>query len=116
MFKIKPITSLKVIIKIKVPKDFGKSEPADIEVEFKKLPIPTVRDLLKSIEDSTVTEDEIMKENIIDIKGLKSEEGEDVPYSTDVLEQLMAIEYVRKPLVNGFMKIQLGQEDARRKN
>lgn len=116
MFTISPVNSLKVVVKIAVPQNFGKSKPADFEVEFKKLPISEVRDILKAVESGDTTDDILMAENIIGIKGLKDPEGKDLEYNTDLLASILEIEYVRGPLVKAFMTVQMGQEAARRKN
>lgn len=116
MFQLKPVNSIKCTVKVSVPGDYGKSTRADFDVEFKKLPLSEVKSLMESATNGDMKDFDVLADNIINIKGLKSEQGDDLEYSHDVLQAMLELEYVKTPLVDKFKEVQLGQESLRRKN
>lgn len=115
-FKITAVTSIKEKIMIQVPKDLGRSKACDIVVEFKKLPVSEAKQLLEDSSAGDMNDDQVLFANIIDIQGLIDDEGQKIDYSTDVLPELLEMEYVRRPLIKKFMEVMVGREALKPKN
>ena len=114
--KLASIDSIKTKITIQVPGDYGKDTKEILKVEWKKLPVSETREMMDSIIKDEVREDDIILENLLNAEGLIDESGEKIEYSQEVGEQMLDIEYIRKPLIADFMKTQFGKEVLRQKN
>jgi len=115
-FKLAAVKEIKHKVEIKVPSDMGRHQKEQITVTYRKLSTTESKELLKQAQDGTVTDEEILAENVVDIQGVVDEDGRPVDYSQDLLEALCDIEYARSPLIQGFMTIQFGREAMTAKN
>ena len=115
-FKLKAINSIKEKVIIQEPKDLGRKKQSDIVVEFKKLPVSETKQLLESSASGDINDDQLLQENIISIEGLIDESGKEIEYTQDVLDELLEIEYVRRPLIKRFMEVLVGREALKAKN
>jgi len=115
-FKIKAVTSIKEKIIIQEPKDLGRSNQCDIVVEFKKLPVSETKQLLEDSAKGDMNDDQVLHENIINIDGLVDDNGTKIEYSSDILPELLEMEYVRRPLIKKFMEVIVGREALKAKN
>jgi hypothetical protein len=115
-FIIKKITSIKEKIIIEVPTDLGKTKRSEIFVEYKKLPVSETKKLLEDSATGDANDDDVLRENIINIEGLLDEDKSKVPYDSEILDQLLEMEYVRRPLIKKFMEVIVGREALKAKN
>lgn len=115
-FIVKPVSTIKEKVAIDVPQDMGKSQKSHIVVEYKKLPVSEAKTLLENAQAGELNDDDVLRDNIINIDGLLDESKAKIEYSTDVLEQLLEMEFVRKPLITKFMEVTVGREALQRKN
>jgi len=115
-FIVKPVATIKEKVTIEEPTDMGKTKKSHIVVEFKKLPFSESKQLLENSQNGDVNDDDVLRDNIINVDGLLDEEKTKIDYSDDVLEQLLEMEYVRRPLITKFMEVLVGREALKRKN
>ncbi len=115
-FVIKQVTSIKEKIIIEIPTDLGRLKRAEIVVEYRKLPVSETKKLLEDSAAGEANDDEVLRENIINIDGLLDEDKNKVPYNDDVLDQLLEMEYVRRPLIKKLMEVVVGRGALQAKN
>jgi len=115
-FIIKRVISIKEKVIIDVPTDLGKIKRSEIVVEFKKLPVSETKQLLEDSAAGDINDDEVLRENIINIEGLLDEDKSKVSYDSDILDQLLEMEYVRRPMIKKFMEVIVGREALKAKN
>lgn len=114
--QFKPITTIKKIIELKVPGDHGKTTKADFEATFRRLGLAEAKDLIKKSQEGLISDEDILRQNVVDFKGIKDADGQDVEFSLDVLNQLIDESYIRAPLIAGFMDVNFNLEKHRAKN
>jgi hypothetical protein len=115
-FKFVPVETIKRVVNVEVPGDFGKTTKADFEAEFKRLTVSQARDLVKQIQEKTADEEEVIRENVVHIKGIKDADNNDVLFSQDLLTQLIDHAYIRGPLLAGIMDVNFSLDKLRQKN
>ncbi len=115
-FKFVPVNTLKKVIKVEIPGDFGKATKADFEATFKRLPVSQARDLIKQIQEKSADEDKVLRDSVVDIEGVTDGEGNEVEYSSELLSQLLEESYIRGPLLAGFMDVNYSLDKLRQKN
>jgi hypothetical protein len=114
-FVLAPVEAIRVIVNIEIPGDYGNSTPADLDIKFKKLPVSE----LKKIQDgekSKIPLRDIVRDNILDIQGVKGVDGKDIHYSDEVRDQLMDMSHVLGAVLMGFWQAQNGQKKEEEKN
>jgi hypothetical protein len=115
-FIIKQVTSIKEKIIIEVPTDLGRTKRSEIIVEYKKLPVSETKKLLEDSAAGDANDDDVLRENIINIEGLLDADKSKVDYDNSILDQLLEMEYVRRPLIKKFMEVIVGREALKAKN
>jgi len=113
---VKQIASIKEKVQILVPTDLGRSTKSDIVVEFRKLPVSETKSVLEAAESKELNDEEVLHQNIINIEGLLDEDKKQIEFTPDILDTLLEMEYVRRPLVSKFMEVCVGREVLKRKN
>lgn len=113
---VKAVSTIKEKVFIDVPTNMGRVKRSDIVVEYKKLPVSEAKLLLEQTQSGELSDEEVLTENIVNIEGLLDEDKNKIEYDTGVLEQLLEMEYVRKPLARKFMEITVGKEALKAKN
>ncbi len=119
-FIVKPIETLKLPLIIHVPADLGKFDEHDLAVTWKYLD----EDARKAIADELnasrreynaqmkafgagdreeppqvdLNDKDLCARLIVNIEGMLTPDNEEIPYSTDMLDQLFKMNYVAKPL------------------
>lgn len=104
-FVFKAINTIKKTVEIEIPGDHGAKTKADIDVEFRRLPISQAQALIKKIRDKQIDEALVLRDNVVNIEGIKTPDGEDVPFSKELLNQLLEEGYIRGPMLLGFMDV-----------
>lgn len=119
MFILAPVDQITTVVNVRVPQGGNRFKQADFEVTFKKLTVKESEAMWESLRAEQITEEATFKANILDIKGVKDLDSKDIPFSDELLEQLLDIEYVRTPLREAFTQVTMGKqfvEAMRRKN
>jgi len=116
MFTLSKIDTIKTRVDIVIPGDMGKTQKGDFVAEIKKLPVSEAKDIMQDVERGNLSDEELLSQYVVDIKGIRGEDGAEVQFSEEVLTQLVDMEYVRKPLVDAFLKVQFGRDFLKRKN
>lgn len=100
-FVLAPKDIIKTVVKAVEPLDFGRTQKHSIEVHWKNLSVEQIRDYRERLKPDGVgaTDEELMEELVVDVPGVKDAAGQDIPFSPDLLKELMNIEYVRKAFV-----------------
>jgi hypothetical protein len=113
-FILAPIDTIKILCKIEIPLDFGKTKAADIDVTWKYLSVDERQQYIDRLSnsDKPPKDIDILKELIIDIDGLKDDQKQDIEFSESVLEQLAQLAYVRQPLMDQALSVVYGIELA----
>ena len=114
--QFKPINTIKKTIEVKVPGDHGKTTKADFEVTFRRLGLTEAKDLIKKSQEGLISDEDILRQNVVDFNGVKDGDGNPIPYSLDFLNQLIDESYIRSPLIAGFMDVNFNLEKFRVKN
>jgi len=115
-FQFIPIDTIKRIINIEIPGDFGACKKADFEAEFKRLPVSEAKNLIQQIQNKTADEDKVLRENVVNIAGVSDANGNPLTFNQELLSQLAEQAYIRAPLLAGFMEVNYSLEKLREKN
>lgn len=115
-FKLKAVPDVALDVPIDVPGDKGKTTRQSIIVRYRLLSVTEQREVFEADPDDRIGDDELMARDVVDIQGVKDEDGKSLEYSTELLAQLMDVPYVRLPIVQGWMRAQSGAAEARQKN
>ncbi len=126
-FIVKPIETLKLPLIIHVPAELGKFEKHDLVVTWKYLD----EDARKTITDELnasrreyntqmkafgagerdeppqidLNDKKLCARLIVNIEGMLTPDNEEIPYTTDMLDQLFKMNYVAKPLGEQLLSI-----------
>ena len=114
--KLVPVSTIKRNIQVQIPADFGKTIPADFDAEFKRLTVTEARDLVKQIQEGVVSEDQVMRENVVNLKGIKDADNKEIPFTPELLNLVLDQSYLRGPLLVGFLDVNYGLDKLRQKN
>lgn len=112
-FVLKKVASVTVDVDIEVP---GNKHDSRIRVEYRLRSVTEQQEVFESKNSKRITDDELMQSDIINITGIKDESGAAIPFSSELLAQLMDIIYIRKPLIAGWMRVQAGAVGETEKN
>ena len=112
-FKLKFVPEITQDVEIAVP---GESAKSTIAVTYRIRSTSEQERIYKADQADKPSNAELLTEDVINIEGVKDEEGKAVPFDKDLLDQLMDIPYVMAPLVQGWFKAQAGLQEAKRKN
>lgn len=108
-FKIAPKNEIKTKVVVEQLSDMGKTIKTDFVAVVKKLPASSVRELTEQLKNGELTENEVIKTNIIDWQGVLDADDNEVMFSSDMLDQLLDIVEVRKALSLAFWQVQSGE-------
>ena len=114
--QFKQINTIKKTIEVQVPGDHGKTTKADFEATFRRLGLTDAKALIKQSQDGLISDEEILRQNVVGFKGIKDTDGQEVEFSQDFLNQLIDEAYIRAPLIAGFMDVNFNLEKFRTKN
>lgn len=89
-------------VNVEIPKDGGKFEKFSFEAQFKQLPQSRIKEVFG--DSSEVKDVDFCKESMVGWKGVKDENGEDVPFSISSLEEMLEMPSVAKNIVSAFVE------------
>ena len=113
MFKLAPVETIRMKVNIQIPGDDNKTKTkSDFSVIFKRRNVEERKEILDVIndEDQTLVDDDVLAKDIISIEGVVDANDEAVVYAPELLDQLLNMDYVRKPLMEAWIQVNMGQE------
>ena len=100
-------------VKYVTPKDDGKYEKSEFLAEFKRLPQSRLDEIQKQARDQKVDDDEFIHEVLVGWSGIKTPEGEEVPFNEANRRVVFALTGMRSMILRAFFE---SIEGAFRKN
>lgn len=112
MFVLTKTPTITVDVPVKVPSE---EKASTIQVTWK---LRDWDDYRKMVDDQQnhKAQDEDLLADLKSVEGIKDEKGNDLPHSDDLVQQLMQITYVRRPLILSWFAAQEGRTQAAAKN
>lgn len=109
-------------INIEIPGDHGKTENATIAVTLKQNPNSVIKERKAKIDknarrhrdepsDPTITDEEILRQDVTNVTGMiDTETNAEIPFDPDLLEWLLELPYVVKPMMYFWVKVNHGED------
>jgi|GEM_PF-2580549 len=107
---------VEVRITAQVEIDNGSTLPVTWHAKYRKPPVAEAREIVQAFESGELTDESAMDRYLLGWRGLKGEDGTEIPYSPEVLKKAMQSREYRQALVGGFLEVLLGREAMGRKN
>lgn len=114
--KLAPVAQVEQDVRIQVPVGKGRFTEHSISVTYKLLPASTMRAFYETPADERETDDEIMQRDVLDIRGVKGEDGKEIEFSSELLAQMMDVSYMRTAIIQGWGDTQTNRERHAAKN
>lgn len=111
MFKLTDQATVKWPVRVQIPRDGGRSTQATFSAEFRLLPQEEVQRLVDAGAENT--DNTLLREAVVDWADVADESGEPLEFTTDNLDRMLRVTYVRVAMVAAFFEAQTG---GRRKN
>jgi hypothetical protein len=112
-FIIKQVPDITVPVDILVP---GDDQPSRIDARWKLYGFDAAQARVEAINRGDVTDEQVVREDLIHAGPFRDEQGNEIPYSLDlVLEQLQAT-YFRVPLLRSWFAAQHCRVESAAKN
>lgn len=112
-FLIKQSESFWWPVRVTYPTDHGKYKTETFDGEFKRLSQSEVQKLAERVEANETTAEELVKELLINWKGITDGEN-DVEFSEFALEQLLGIPLVASSVLTAFLESYTGGQNKRK--
>ncbi|RTR01938.1 hypothetical protein [Halomonas nitroreducens] len=112
-FVLKSVPDITVPVTIQVP---GEAEAKTIEARWRLHPVSRTQELLEQQRLGELTDEALVGQDLLGLEGITDEAGEAVPFSDELVAQLLDIAYVRRPLVLSWFAAQQGRAEAAAKN
>ena len=113
-FKVRKSTTYKWPVSVDVPVDGGRFSRETFEVEFRNdIEQSTLKDFADGLTDGTMIEQEVARRVIVSLEGFIDEEGEPIPYSNSLLDEILEVPMVAAQICQGYVDSKAG---AKRKN
>ncbi|MCC5904092.1 MAG: hypothetical protein JJT87_19445 [Halomonas sp.] len=109
---LKKIPATTVDVPVQVP---GEGKPSTIQATWKLHDWASYRAVVEAQQKGEKADEDLMAD-LEDISGIKDEKGKDVPFTKELLEQLMQTTYIRRPLILSWFAAQEGRSQAAAKN
>jgi len=113
MFTLKTIPDHTVEVSIQVP---GEETTSTIEATWKLHKWDDFQARIQAMQAGELTDEQLVEEDLINLAGIKNENGDSMAYSPDLAAQLMQLGYVRRPLMASWFEAQQGRNKAAAKN
>jgi len=86
--------------------DFGKKTKVTFKVRYRKLNHTDAQTLLDRLKGEEVTEEEVLRANVLGWSDLVGNDDQNVPFSDEAFAEMLEAQGYRRALVSGFMKQQ----------
>ncbi|MBB3142191.1 hypothetical protein [Halomonas organivorans] len=112
-FVLKQIPDIAVPVTIQVP---GDDEPSTIHARWTLHPVSKTQTIMEQQRAGELDDDALVAQDLLGLEGITDDKGNAVPFSQDLVAQLMELAYVRRPLVMSWFAAQQGRVEAAAKN
>ncbi|WP_016854792.1 hypothetical protein [Halomonas smyrnensis] len=112
-FILKPIPDITVPVTVHTP---GDDKPSTIHARWKLHTVSESQAIIEQQRAGELDDDALVAQDLLGLEGITDEKGNDVPFSQDLIDQLMDTAYVRRPLVMSWFAAQQGRAEAAAKN
>ncbi|WP_447956501.1 hypothetical protein [Vreelandella sp. EE7] len=109
---LKKIPTITVDVPVQVPEE---ENPSTIQATWKLHNWDDYRATVTAQQAGKKDDEDLIKD-LQGITGIKGEDGKDLPFDKDLLEQLMQTTYIRRPLILSWFAAQEGRNQAAAKN
>jgi|GEM_PF-2890729 len=109
---LKKIPTTTVDVPVQVP---GEEKPATIHATWKLHDWDTYRATVEAQQAGKKNDEELL-DDLEGVSGIKDENGNDMPFNKELVEQLMQATYIRRPLILSWFAAQEGRSQAAAKN
>lgn len=113
MFVLKEIPDVEVDVEIHVP---GEAESSTLQARWRLHPWSAFKARVEQIQSGEIDDEHLVEADLLELKGIKDENGEPLAHSPELVAQLMEIGFVRRPLILSWYKAQEGREATAAKN
>lgn len=113
MFKIVQPATVSWPVSVEIPVDGGRMEKHSFDATFRRITRSDLADLTAKIQANELTEDDVIRQNLADWRGVVDADGEQVPFSETALDTMLDIPKVGPAILQAFFDSIAG---ARRKN
>lgn len=112
MFVLAKTPTVTVDVPVQVP---GNDKPATIKATWKLHKWDEYREMVKQQQEGNAQDEDLLTD-LVKLDGIKDEDGNLIEHSKDLVEQLMQITHVRRPLILSWFAAQEGRTQASAKN
>lgn len=109
---LKKIPTTTVDVPVQVP---GEEKAVTIQAEWTLHKWDKYREIVEASKKPKFKDEDLL-EDLKGLSGIKGEDGKDLPFDKDLVEQLMQETYIRRPLVLSWFAAQEGRQQAAEKN
>ena len=109
---LKKIPTTTVDVPVQVP---GEEKPATIQATWKLHDWDTYRATVEAQQKGEKHDEELL-DDLESVSGIKDENGNDMPFNKELVEQLMQTTYIRRPLILSWFAAQEGRSQDAAKN
>lgn len=103
-------SEIDVKVTAEVEIDNGKTMRVPFVCRYRKLPVNEARDLLERVASEGIGDEDLMRDHLVDWKGLEDADGDTVEFNADNLETVMQVREYRQAIVGGFMQVLMGRK------
>lgn len=92
-----------VNVRVEVTGDLGKKIVIPFKARFRRYRFTEAQELLRRSRDGELTDDQLIRQVLIDWREMPGADGEEVPFSQEALDEALEIVGYRVGLVKAFM-------------
>lgn len=112
-FVIKKIPDVRVDVTVHVP---GEEAPSTAVARWRLHAFDDFKDKADAMRRGEIDDEQLVKDDLLDMEGIKDEDGKDLAFSADLAHQLMQITAFRRSLIASWFTAQQGGAEAAAKN
>ncbi|MFK4014880.1 hypothetical protein [Cobetia marina] len=112
-FVLKKIPDITVPVSVVVP---GEEAPATLYATWRLHPVSETQKIMEKQRAGEMDDEALVDQDLVGLSGISDEKGKEVPFSKDLVAQLMDTAYVRKNLIMSWFAAQQGRSEAAAKN
>lgn len=115
--KLAPVAQVEREVRIDVPREKGGFDTQTIRVTYKLLSVAELRETYETQRDGDdLSDDDLIHRDVLDVRGVKGEDGKDVAFSAELLSALMNTVYIRPEIIRGWQEVQNNRQENAEKN
>lgn len=113
MFVPKAIPEITVPVTVHVP---GDDEPTTFQATWCLHPVSKAREIMEQQRQGELDDDALVHQDLRGLKGIGDASGNERAFTPELINELLEIPYVRRPLVMSWFAAQNGHAEAAAKN